>query len=121
MNPKELIERMKQEDDKNAKLKSKIYALEQELKRQEENSAHVIFKDTTLEELEKIWNKSDENQRYDIMTYIPEIKYQIDKLDSHGGLRSGEIEEEIYSKKWNESEWLEPNYEFYFEDYCKKV
>lgn len=117
-NYKLFVEKKKIEEQKLNEKRNAIRQAEQELETAQTSLCKSIFEILTISELKQIWNSCSPYERYEIIEYVPEIKYQVEKLDSHGGLRKSEIEEEIISANWNECEWLEPM-SSYFEEYCR--
>lgn len=72
-----------------------------------EKIAKEYFKGMTMDYLEKLWNKSKFEKRYEILEHCPYYLQHLDKLDSFGGLRKGELEEQIIKAKFGRCEWLE--------------
>lgn len=68
--------------------------------------AKQYFKDMTLDDLKSLWNISRAEKRYEILEATPYYLPHLNKLDSHGGLRAGEIEYQIIKSKFDECEWL---------------
>src|SRR3990172_8482624 len=52
-------------------------------------------------------DKAEESLRSDILEMNPNIDYHFNKLDSYGGLRYGEIYDQVISEDFGDSEWLD--------------
>mgnify|MGYP001446273825 CR=1 FL=1 len=97
----------------------KIIKLQNKLIDETELIASKIYSDITISTLRKIWNKSDQIERCQMLMTVPDIDEHIKKLESHGGLNYNEIVQDIIEEKWGKAEWLEDADE-YFIPFCKK-
>jgi predicted RNase H-like nuclease (RuvC/YqgF family) len=76
------------------------------------------LKNTTIEELENLWNTSDQDVRFEILELNNSVNEQMNKLEGYGGVKYGEIFDEVVEKNWDESIFIRLSE--YYERYCKK-
>src|SRR3990172_7399218 len=108
----DLKKRLQLINKKHSRLELKLGLDSQKLKtrkdRIKEDKAKEFFSDYTLEQLTEHWNKADESLRSDI-------------LESYGGLRYGEIYDQVNSEDFGDSEWLDnETISSCFEEYLKE-
>ena len=89
----------------------------------DEKIAKEYFGKMTYEEVEKLGNKDTNKNnfatRIEIYDMNPNLEHRVDKLASHGGLGAGEIEGQLLTAKFGESEWMEDAHGL-FDEYLKK-
>ena len=107
----DLKKRLQLINKKHSRLELKLGLDSQKLRtrmnRNHEEKAKEFFGDYTLEQLTEHWNKADESLRSDILEMNPNINYHFNKLDSYGGLRYGEIYDQVIREDFGDSEWLD--------------
>jgi len=83
------------------------YLKELELNSQD-SRARKFFKDMKYADLKKLWNESNTSVRIDIIEKVGDsFSVHTSKLDSYGGLRVGEIEDDIIRSDFGECEWMD--------------
>ena len=119
MKPQELILTLGKSIPKVEELQKKKVEIVCEIKSLEEQNLKEIYGQLTINQIKSIWKKADHMQRFNILDSIPEFDTRFNKLDDYGGLRAGELMQEVIEAKWNDNQWID-DMETYFELYCKK-
>ena len=87
-----------------------------------EQIAKEYYSKYTYNDLRKLWNKykKDPYKRYDlILDKNPNFHHALEKLDSYGGLRSGELEDEIIKDDdFDNPQWID--FHELFDEYLKE-
>ena len=118
MKPTQLIDQLDNRYEKTRELELQKREIEGKIEQINENSIKDIFGELTIPQLRDIYNNADEEQRMQILEANPYVVMRLEKLDSHGGWRYGELLSQDISEKWNEGEWLE-RLDDYFKHFCK--
>ncbi len=119
MEAQELVLTLGKSIPKVEELQKKKVEIVCEIKSLEEQNLKEIYGQLTINEIKSIWKKADHMQRFNILDSIPEFDTRFNKLDDYGGLRAGELMQEVIEAKWNDTQWID-DMETYFELYCKK-
>lgn len=118
MTPQELVNALQVEPEGIKELKAQKSEIDDKIGELIGKRFENAYGQITISELRKIWKKADHTQRYWILDSNGDVEMQVEKLDSHGGLRDTEIIQEIIEAGWNKCEWLD-DMDSYFEPYCK--
>ena len=119
MSPQELVIDLSKSIPEVEELQKQKVDIKIQINRLEENHLKEIYGKLRVSQIKSIWKKADHMQRFNILDSIPEFKNRFEKLDDYGGLRTGELMQEVIEAKWNATQWID-DMESYFEFYCKK-
>lgn len=119
ISPQKLVDALKEEPEGIKELQAQKSEIDNKIGELIGTRFEKAFGQITITQLRKIWKKADHTQRYWILDSNGDVEMQVEKLDSHGGLRDTEIIQEIIEAEWNKCEWLE-DMDSYFEPYCKE-